>query len=305
MASVTLTPLAGRTPTVTATRTPTTTPRATVTATRTPVATRTPLPTATPRRGPSQHPGFGDVPWKPGEFYAWTLNGHNIGGTAWQLMTRSGDEWQDTSGLRQIDNGVFSSYSSRTAFDATTYRLRGYDSRQDKPATVLHATLAGSQLDYTSYQSWGHKGCSAFKRTVPANAVVPGMMADLIRTTRILGRQRASYPVFDPYGPLYIGKGSYSVVGHETLSTVLGKIPTVRVRFVEPSQPPLDVWYSTSPQHIVLKWATPGVFQAVLTHYEGHSTRVTLPAPPVQVKLSGKNAACASPDWAPYLTPSP
>jgi len=294
---------ATRTPTSTATPRPrptptqraTPTPRPTPRPRPTPTATATPRPTATP--APHLHPGYGAVPWSAGEYYVWQVNGRNVQGTAWQLFTRAGHQWADNSALQETtsDNGVTSTstFVSRLAFDVNTYLLRRYDALEDAPASILHATLFGPHLDYTSYQSWASVGCTAVHRLVPIRSMASGMMADLLRTTQLLAPQRSTYGVINPYGTVTVAPAYYVVVGRERLPTVLGNVPTVHVRLVEIPSPPLDVWYTDNRAHIVVKFGTRGVYGAVLQHYEPRSARTSLPVAPPRPSLAHQYAGCA------------
>lgn len=315
-ARATRTPLEATTTARRATATPTLQPvrptptprsvRATATATLRPRAT--PQPTATPKpKGPSLHPGFGDVPWKAGEYSVWSITGSNLHGTAFQLYTIAGHQWIDASGLQQVQttpaltytlqpaHATSTLFSSRLAFDVNTYKLRRYDAIQDAPASVLHATLFGPSLDYTSYQSWAPVGCSATHTKVSINTLASGMMQDLVRTTQLLGTQHGVYSTFDPYDghPALNAVGTYAVLGHEVLNTILGRVATTQVHFAEGGSPPVDVWYTADAAHVVVKWGQRGVFGAVLTRYERSSTRATLPLPSPRLKLGGKNVPCA------------
>jgi len=323
---VTGTPPATGTATVTARATPsprvTAATRTATAATRTATAatrTATPRPTATarsvvtPRATPNPHPGFGDAPWAPGEYYVWTIAGRDIvSGTAYQLFTRSGHQWIDSSAYTLVEQRRYAllpsvtTFTGRTAFDTNTYKLRRYDAvgalRSDDPDTtpvgsVLRATLFGPHLDYTSYQTWsrpGHAGCTIAKgRRAPETTTAYGMMADLLRTITPRATGPATYTVFDPYSREPAAPASYLVLGHDTLSTILGKVATVHVRFREGSQAPLDIWYATTPGHVVVKWGVPGRFGATLARYEKSSARVALPVSPPTVALPTGSAACA------------
>ncbi len=232
-----------------------------------------------------------------GEYYVWQVNGRNVQGTAWQLFTHAGHQWADNSALRETtsDNGVTSTrtFVSRLAFDVNTYLLRRYDAVEDAPASILHATLFGPHLDYTSYQSWAPTGCTAAHRLVPVSAMASGMLEDLLRTTRLLAPQRSTYGVINPYGTPAIALAYYFVVGRERLPTVLGNVPTVHVRFVETPSPPLDVWYTDNTAHIVVKFGTRGVYGAVLQHYEPRSARVSLPVALPRPPLAHQYVGCA------------
>lgn len=288
---VTATVTVTATPSVTAsvgTATPSVTPA--ITATATPSATPSPSPTSTPT--PNPHPGFGRLPWAGGEYAVWTVSGPHIRGTAWQLLTQSGHQWIDQSAQRERFYGTLTTFTSRLAFDAGTYRLRRYDGVQDTPRSVLHATLFGTHLDYSSYLAWKKGACVVVKKSAPTGTAAYGMMADLLRATPLRPKQSGFYPLFDPYGARLTVVASYSVVGRETLKTILGKQQAIRVRFLEGAQPPLDVWYSTGGAHTVLQFAQSGVFTATLSHVEAHSTRTSLPIAPVKVTLTGKSAPC-------------
>lgn len=289
-ASVTATSTARATGTVTSTATVRATAKAgpTGTARTRPIATATPR----PRPTPNPHPGLGTVPWANGEYYVWTLSGPGLQGTAWQLLTRVGHEWIDQSALRQSSRGATSTFSSRLAFDATTYRLHGYDGLQDAPASVLHAVLSGTHLDYTSYLSGHRPSCTVASRVVAPTTASYGLMADLVRTTTLRDGQGIAYALFDPYGTRPLTTASYRVIAHQPLSTVLGAVLAVRVRFQEGAQPPLDVWYSANAAHIVLRWSRPGLLTATLAQYVPTSTRLIVPVAPPSLHLAGRNAAC-------------
>lgn len=284
---VTVTPTINVTATVTA---PVATP------TRGPLTAPLPSPTVTP----NPHAGFGPVPWANGEYSVWSLSGRNVRGTAWQLLTHSGHQWIDLSATRETAYGRLSTFTSRLAFDANTYLLRRYDGVQDAPASVLRATLFGPKLAYTSYTSWARAGCAAARRAVPPKTLISGLMPDLLRAAPLLGQQTAPallkqpgmYLLFDPYGKRPLTTATYTVLRHETLSTILGRVATLRVRFREGSQPALDLWYTTTPAHIVVKWGMPDIFGATLTHYEPASARLTLPVAPLILKLPARDAAC-------------
>lgn len=265
---------------------------ATATPTVTPTATITPTPTATATPTVNPHPGYGRVPWASGEYEVWTIAGPHVHGTAWQLLTQSGRQWIDQSALHERLNGTLTTFTSRLAFDANTYRLRRYDGIEDVPASVLHATLLGTRLDYSSYLAWKSGGCAVVKKAAPANTLAYGMMADLVRATPLRGKQSGFYPLFDPYGTRLTVVASYSIVGRETLKTILGKQSAVHVRFYEGTQPPLDVWYGTSGGRLALQFGTHGVFTATLTHVEARSKRSSLPVPAIKLALKGKSAAC-------------
>jgi len=302
--------------TATATATATFTARARATTphpTPTPPPTATSRPTATPRPTPNLHPGYGSVPWARGEYYVWTITGRDIvNGTAYQLFTRSGHQWIDSSAYTLMEQRRYALlpsatiFTGRTAFDANTYKLRRYDGvgalRSDDPDTtgvssVLRATLFGPHLDYTSYQSWRHPGragCTVARgRRAPENTMAYGMMADLLRTITPRATGPVGYTIFDPYSREPAVAASYLVLGRETLSTILGKIPTTHVRFREGSQASLDLWYATSPGHIVVKWGLPGRFGATLAHYEKSSDRTSPPVSPPAVALPKGSVACA------------
>lgn len=294
-ATPTITPTIMATVTVTApvgtpTRGPFTTP------TRTPITTPLPAPTATP----NPHPGFGPVLWANGEYSVWSIAGRNLRGTAWQLLTRSGHEWIDLSATRESAYGLPSTFTSRLAFDANTYLPRRYDGVEDAPASALRATLFGPNLAYSLYASWRRAGCVVARRAVPPKTMVVGLMPDLLRTASLLGpraapgllKQPGRYLLFDPYGKRLLTTATYTVLHHETLATILGRVATLHVRFHEGAQPPLDLWYTTTPAHIVVKWGLPGVFGATLTHYEASSARLTLPVAPLTLKLPAREAAC-------------
>jgi len=310
-APVTTTPVVTATPTITATATPT----PTRTATPRPTRTATPRPTVAPRATPNPHPGFGAVPWAQGEYYEWNIAGRDITrGTAYQLFTRSGHQWIDTSAYTMTQQQRYAllpsitTFASRTAFDTNTYLLRRYDAvglRQSNdpdavPAgSVLRATLFGPHLDYTSYQSWGplsgspRQGCTVAKGLLaPARTAAYGMMQDLLRTIAPDATGPVTYTVIDPYGKRPTATASYRILGHETLTTILGKAATVHVRFLEGAQAPLDVWYTTGRGHIVVKWGVPGAFGATLSHYEQSSARTALSVAPPKVTLPAKNLAC-------------
>lgn len=298
--------------TATATATATFTARARAT-TPTPPPTATSRPTATPRPTPNLHPGYGSVPWARGEYYVWTITGRDIvNGTAYQLFTRSGHQWIDSSAYTLMEQRRYALlpsatiFTGRTAFDANTYKLRRYDGvgalRSDDPDTtgvssVLRATLFGPHLDYTSYQSWRHPGragCTVVRgRRAPENTMAYGMMADLLRTITPRATGPVGYTIFDPYSREPAVAASYLVLGRETLSTILGKIPTTHVRFREGSQASLDLWYATSLGHIVVKWGLPGRFGATLAHYEKSSDRTSPPVSPPAVALPKGSVACA------------
>ncbi len=286
----------------------TSTPTPRPTATFIPRATATARPIAPPRpKGPSPHPGFGETPWQNGEYSVWSIVGGALHGTAYQLYTIAGHQWIDQSGLQQVQTtppltyslqvpkATATLFSSRLAFDVNTYKLRRYDAIEDAPASALHATLFGPSLDYTSYQSWAPVGCSATHTKVSVNTVASGMMQDLVRTTSLSGAQHAVYNTFDPYDghPAVNAGGTYTLVGREVLNTILGRVPTVMVHFLEGGSPPVDVWYTADAAHIVVKWGQRGVFGAVLTHYERSSTRTILPLARPRPSLGLKNAACA------------
>lgn len=266
--------------------------------------------TVAPRPTPDPHPGYGAVPWRAGEYSVWTISGHDIvRGTAYQLFTLAGHQWIDSSAYTVVQQPQFAistttTSASRTAFDVNTYLLRRYDDvslrqpnnpddKLDAPlGSVLHATLFGPHLDYTSYQSYGHAGCIVARgRTAPANTVAYGMMSDLLRT--ITPHPTGTYPVLDPYGPHPTATASYTVLGRETVATIFGKVVTIHVRFHEGTQPPLEMWYTATPAHVVVKWGIRGQFGAVLTHYERSSVRTALPVPLPQVPLPHKSLACA------------
>jgi hypothetical protein len=265
---------------------------ATVTPTITPTATATPSPTPSPTPTVNPHPGFGRVPWANGEYYVWRISGSHVHGTAWQLITLSGHQWIDQSAQSERLYGAPTTFTSRLAFDVNTYRLRRYDGIENAPTSVLHATLFGTHLDYTAYLPWKQSRCLVVKKSAPANTMAYGMMADLLRATPLRAKQSNFYPLFDPYGARLTVVASYSVVGRETLKTILGKQQAVHVRFLEGTQPPLDVWYGTSSPHLVLQYGQRGAFTATLTHVEMHSSRSALPVAPVKLVLKGKNAAC-------------
>jgi len=322
-ATVTTTATATATVTVTtptATRTPAATRTARATATRTatphPTARPTARPTATPRATPNPHPGFGAAAWTQGEYYAWTISGRDIvSGTAYQLYTRSGHQWVDSAAYTLVEQQKYAlmpsatTFASRIAFDVNTYRLRRYDGvglRQSNDpddsgaASVLRATLFGPHLDYTSYQTWGpasgaaHRGCTVTKGLMaPASTVAYGMMQDLLRTISPDATRPVTYTVLDPYGARPTATASYRIQGHDTLSTVLGTVATVHVRFLEGAQPPLDVWYTTGRGHVVVKWGMPGAFGATLAHYEKSGARTTLPVGAPKVALPANSMACA------------
>ena len=296
------TPLTG-TPTLTTTITATPSFSATVTATapvatptRTPLTTPLPSPTATP----NTHPGFGGIPWANGEYSVWSIAGRAVHGTAWQLLAHSGHEWIDLSATREIAYGTPSTFTSRLAFDANTYLLRRYDGVEDAPASALRATLFGPNLAYTLYASWRHAGCVVARRAVPPKTLIVGLMPDLLRAAPLLApraapsllKQPGRYLLFDPYGKRLLTTATYTVLRHETLSTILGRVSTLHVRFREGSQPALDLWYTTTPGHIVVKWGLPGIFGATLSHYEPSSARLTLPVTPLRLKLPAREAAC-------------
>lgn len=302
-APVTTTPVVTATPTITATASPT------------PTRTATPRPTVAPRATPNPHPGFGAVPWAQGEYYEWKIAGRDITrGTAYQLFTRSGHQWIDTSAYTMTQQQRYAllpsmtTFASRTAFDTNTYLLRRYDAvglRQSNdpdavPAgSVLRATLFGPHLDYTSYQSWGpasgvpRQGCTVAKGLLaPPRTAAYGMMQDLLRTIAPDATRPVTYTVIDPYGKRPMATASYRILGHETLTTILGKAATVHVRFLEGAQAPLDVWYTTGQGRIVVKWGVPGAFGATLSHYEQSSARTALSVAPPKVTLPAKNLAC-------------
>lgn len=293
------TPTAPRLPTAPP-RLPTATPALTATVpatTPTPLATRTPRPLTTPLPTPTLspgllHPGFGAVPWANGEYSVWTLSGRYVHGTAWQLLTRSGHQWIDFSATRETAYGQASTFTSRLAFDVNTYLLRRYDGVEDAPASALRATLFGPALNYTSYKAWGQARCVVSRATVPPTTAAFGLLPDLLRATPLRGKQSGAYPLFDPYGRSLVTTGRYTTLHHDVLSTILGRVNTLRVEFHEGSQPTLDVWYATTPAHTVVKWGMPGIFGATLTHYEAQSTRTALPIPPVTLKLPARDAAC-------------
>ena len=303
-ATITTTPVVTATPTITATAAPRLTP----------TRTATPHPTA-PRATPNPHPGFGAVPWARGEYYEWTIAGRDITrGTAYQLFTRSGHQWIDTSAYSMTQQQRYAllpsitTFASRTAFDTNTYLLRRYDAvglRQSNdpdavPASsVLRATLFGPHLDYTSYQSWGpvsgvpRQGCTVAKGLLaPPKTAAYGMMQDLLRTIAPDATAPVTYTVLDPYGKRPTATASYRILGHETLATILGKVATVHVRFLEGAQAPLDVWYTTGQGRIVVKWGEPGAFGATLSRYQQSSARTALSIASPKVTLLAKNLAC-------------
>ena len=308
-ATVTTTPVVTGTPTLTATA-----------ATVAPPPTRaaTPRPTAAPRATPNPHPGFGAVPWAQGEYYEWAIAGRDITrGTAYQLFTRSGHQWIDTSAYTLTQQQRYAllpsvtTFASRTAFDTNTYLLRRYDAvglrQSNDPDAVpagsgLRATLFGPHLDYTSYQSWEpasptsgfpRQGCTVAKGLLaPPKTAAYGMMQDLLRTIAPDATGPVSYTVIDPYGARPTATASYRILGHETLATILGKVATVHVRFLEGAQPALDVWYTTGPGRLVVKWGVPGAFGATLSHYEKSSARTALSVSPPKVTLPAKSLAC-------------
>lgn len=222
----------------------------------------------------------------------WSISGPHVRGTAWQLLTRIGHQWIDQSAQREQFYGTPATFTSRLAFDVNTYRLRRYDGTEDAPSSVLHATLFGTHLDYTAYLPWKHSGCLVAKKSAPVNTMAYGMMADLLRATPLRMKQSGFYPLFNPYGARLTVMASYSIVGRETLKTILGKQQAIHVRFLEGAQPPLDVWYGAGGAHLVLQYGQPGSFTATLTHVEAHSSRTALPVAAVKLVLKGKNAAC-------------
>jgi len=301
--TTTAAPPSTQTSVVTATGTVTTTPGATSLprAKGRPTSVGAPRPTATPAYAPRPtptpdlHPGFGAVPWTTGEYSVWTIDGLHIHGTAYGLLTRLGHQWIDSSATQEQAYGLPSAFASRLAFDVNTYRLRRYDGVEDTPASVLHATLFGPHLDYTSYQSWGRAGCTVAKGGLaPVTTAAYGMMADLLRAKikTLRDGARGAYTVFDPYGARPTASASYTVQGHEILATTLGTFNTAHVRFLEGAQPPLDVWYRTGDTHPIVKFGQRGVYGATLTHYEAHSARVALPVLSPVLKLTGKNTPC-------------
>jgi len=303
------------TPTITATASPAPMRAATSRPTVAARATVTTRATVTARATPNPHPGFGAVPWAQGEYYEWTIAGRDITrGTAYQLFTRSSHQWIDTSAYTLTQQQRYAllpsvtTFASRTAFDTNTYALRRYDAvglRQSNdpdavPAgSVLRATLFGSHLDYTSYQSWGpasgvpRQGCTVAKGLLtPAKTVAYGMMQDLLRTIAPDATGPVTYTVLDPYGKRPTAAASYRILGHETLATILGKVATVHVRFIEGAQAPLDVWYTTGRGRLVVKWGVPGSFGATLSHYQKSSARTALSVLPPKVTLPAKSLAC-------------
>jgi len=293
----------------------TATPTITATASPTPTRTATPRATVAARATPNPHPGFGSVPWAQGEYYEWTIAGRDITrGTAYQLFTRSGHQWIDTSAYTLTQQQRYAllpsvtTFASRTAFDTNTYALRRYDAvglRQSNdpdavPAgSVLRATLFGPHLDYTSYQSWGpasgvpRQGCTVAKGLLaPSKTVAYGMMQDLLRTIAPDAMGPVTYTVLDPYGKRPAAAASYRILGHETLTTILGKVATVHMRFLEGAQPALDVWYTTGRGRLVVKWGVPGSFGATLSHYEKSGARTALSVLPPKVTLPAKSLAC-------------